>query len=182
MNKKTFIPAMIFVALAVVAIIFVAKSETGTRTANESVKSDIVLFYGDGCSYCKAVETYLEAENVESKISFSRREVYNNQANATLMAAKAKTCGLNTNSIGVPFLWDGENCLIGDRDIIAFFEAELATINSLEPQNGIEIENFKATTSETGTENIEVEAEIEAQMEIEDLKVETETETLNENE
>lgn len=140
MNKKTFTPAIIFLVLAVVAIIFVAKSETGTKVTNEAVESDIVLFYGDGCSYCKVVETYLEKEKIESKINFSKREVYNNQANATLMASKAKACGLNTNSIGVPFLWDGSQCLIGDRDIIAFFEAELATVDSLKPENGIEIQ------------------------------------------
>lgn len=184
MNKKTFAPAIIFLALAVVAIIFVAKSETGTRTTDKAVKSDIVLFYGDGCSYCKVVETYLETENVESKISFDKREVYNNQTNATLMTAKAKTCGLNTNSIGVPFLWDGSNCLIGDRDIIAFFETELATLNNLEPQNGIEIENFEAEVG-TETENVEVGAEVGTEVEtiqIENFEVEAERETLNENE
>ncbi|NCT54764.1 hypothetical protein GW758_02265 [Candidatus Falkowbacteria bacterium] len=185
MNKKTFTPAIIFLALAVVAIIFVAKSETGIKTTDKTAKSDIVLFYGDGCSYCKVVETYLETENVESKISFDKREVYNNQANATLMTAKAKSCGLNTNSIGVPFLWDGENCLIGDRDIIAFFEAELATLDNLEPENGIEIKNFEATTFETENVEVETEAETEAEtIQIENVEVETEVkeETLNENE
>lgn len=181
MNKKTFTPAIIFLALAVVAIIFVAKSETGTRTTNEAVKSDIILFHGDGCTYCKVVDTYLEAENVESKISFDKREVYNNQANAALMTTKARFCGLNTNSIGVPFLWDGSSCLIGDRDIIAFFEAELATLESLEPQNGIEIESFEATTSEetsSEAENLEVEVETE-NLEVE--TVEIDAEALNEN-
>lgn len=59
------------------------------------------------------------------------------------MVAKARVCGLNTNSIGVPFLWDGSNCLIGDCDIISFFEAELKILEDLESQNGIEIENFE---------------------------------------
>ena len=143
MNKKTFTPAIIFLVLAVVAIIFVAKSETGTKVTNEAVESDITFFYGDGCSYCKAVETYFDDNEVENRIDFTKREVYNNQANATLMAAKARACGLNTNSIGVPFLWDGSQCLIGDRDIIAFFEAELKTLEHLKPENGINIENLE---------------------------------------
>ncbi len=179
MNKKTFTPAIIFLALAVVAIIFVAKSETGTRTNNEAVKSDIILFYGESCPYCLVVDKFVEDNKVEEKISFEHREVYSNQANAALMTTKARICGLNTNSIGVPFLWDGSNCLIGDRDIIAFFEAELAILENLEPQNGIEIESFEATTSEvtsSETENLEVETE---NFEAETLEVEAEV--LNEN-
>lgn len=143
MNKQTFTPAIIFLVLAVIAIIFVAKSETGTKTTNEAVKSDIILFYGEDCPHCKVVDEFVENNKVEERISFEHREVYKNQTNATLMVAKARVCGLNTNSIGVPFLWDGSNCLIGDRDIISFFEAELKILEDLESQNGIEIENFE---------------------------------------
>jgi len=38
------------------------------------------------------------------------------------LEAKAKICELPTDSIGVPFLWDGKDCLIGDQDIINFFK------------------------------------------------------------
>jgi len=159
MNKKTFTPAIIFLALAVVAIIFVAKSETGKESANKAVESDIILFYGDTCPYCLVVDRFVEDNKVEEKISFKHLEVYRNQANAALMTAKARVCGLNTNSIGVPFLWDGANCLIGDRDIIAFFEAELETLDGLKPENGIEIENFENISTELETGNVGVEIE-----------------------
>lgn len=59
---------------------------------------------------------------MDDKISFAQKEFYYNQNNAKELEAKAKICGLPTNSIGVPFLWDGEKCLIGDQDIINFFK------------------------------------------------------------
>lgn len=189
MNKKTFTPAIIFLILAVVAIIFVAKSETGTKETNNAVKSDLIFFYGDGCPHCAVVESYFEDNQVESKIDFSKREVYNNQANATLLTTKAKICGLNTNSIGVPFLWDGANCLIGDRDIIAFFDTELATLDSLKLENGIEIESFNnKITSEPELDNFEsatTSTETNGNIEIETNEAteatEVELETLNKN-
>ena len=48
----------------------------------------------------------------------------NNQNNAKELTEKARICGLPTDSIGVPFLWDGEKCFIGDQDIINFFSAK----------------------------------------------------------
>jgi glutaredoxin len=70
------------------------------------------------------VEKYIEENKIQDKISFTQKEVYYNQNNAKELEAKAKICGLPTDSIGVPFLWDGEKCLIGDQDIINFFSAK----------------------------------------------------------
>jgi len=142
MKKNTFIPALMFVILAVVIIFFVSKDDTDINNENTALKTDIILFYGTGCQYCGVVEEFLEEKEVEKIISFKNLEVFNNKANATLLEAKARVCGLNTNSIGVPFLWDGQDCLIGDKAIIAFFENKLATIESLNPENAIIIDDF----------------------------------------
>ncbi|MBI5732039.1 MAG: glutaredoxin family protein [Candidatus Magasanikbacteria bacterium] len=84
-----------------------------------------ILFVGDGCPHCAKVEEFLEKNKVGEKINLETLEVYKNQANANLMAAKAKVCGLSLESIGVPFLWADSKCLIGDADIISFFEEKL---------------------------------------------------------
>lgn len=142
MKKNTLIPALMFVVLAVVIIIFASKDGEEMSDKIEAVKTDIILFYGTGCQYCGIVEEFLKEKEVEKKISFKNLEVYNNQGNATLLKAKARACDLNTNSIGVPFLWDGQDCLIGDKAIISFFENKLATIDSLNPENAIIIDDF----------------------------------------
>jgi len=71
------------------------------------------------------VEEYIEKNKARDKISFAQKEVYYNQSNAKELEAKAEICGMPADSIGVPFLWDGEKCLIGDQDIIEFFNQKI---------------------------------------------------------
>jgi len=105
---------------------------TSTTLGNTEVKSssignpiitNIILFYGDGCPHCKIVEEFIENNNIKNKISFAQKEVYNNKKNADELVGKAKICGIPTDSIGVPFLWDGTKCLVGDQDIVDFFKS-----------------------------------------------------------
>lgn len=85
-------------------------------------QEDIILFYGEGCPHCAIVEEFIEENKIDTKISFSKKEVYYNKQNSSLLVEKAKICNFNTDSIGVPFLWDGARCLVGDQDIIEFFK------------------------------------------------------------
>lgn len=86
--------------------------------------SQIVLFYGEGCLHCKIVEEYIKENNIKDKVSFVEKEVYYNQENQKELIEKAKICGFPKNNIGVPFLWDGKTCIIGDQDIINFFKTK----------------------------------------------------------
>jgi len=129
MNKKIIIPTILFIAVLTFSFFALSREKSENRfPANELTKEEnqsisrIVLFYGDGCPHCAIVEKYIEENKIKDKISFAQKEVYHNQNNAKELEAKAKICGLPTNSIGVPFLWDGEKCLIGDQDIIDFFK------------------------------------------------------------
>lgn len=86
----------------------------------------IILFEGNGCAHCAKVETFIKNNNVEQKIAFTRLEVFDNSANASILADRAQACGLPPARLGVPFLWDGKKCVIGDVDIIQFFQQRLA--------------------------------------------------------
>jgi glutaredoxin len=121
MNKKTLVSAVLLIAV-LVAGIFILKNNKEPETI---VGSEIVLYYGEGCPHCKIVDEYIAENNVEQKIQFVKKEVWFNQKNALELGEKAKTCGLPTNSIGVPFLWDGGKCLIGDQEIINFFKEKI---------------------------------------------------------
>ncbi len=81
----------------------------------------IILYVSKGCSHCAAVEAYLNQNQIQNKISFDIKVVNHSSSNAKELQSKAKLCDLPNNAIGVPFLWDGEKCLIGDKDIIEFF-------------------------------------------------------------
>lgn len=121
MKNKVIIPTILFIVVLIFSF-FVFSQE---RNKNQKA-SEIILFYGQGCPHCAIVEEYIKENNIQDKISFVQKEVYYNQNNAKELEAKAKACGLPLNLIGVPFLWDGKNCLVGDQDIINFFKEKIS--------------------------------------------------------
>ncbi len=123
MNK----PKSANTALAVIAILIVVAglfllSRKQEQAESTSGNQGMILFYSLSCPHCQNVEQYIETNKVKEKYSFDRLEVSKNQNNSAQLAAKARACGLDTQGIGVPFLWTGEKCLMGDTDIIEFFQ------------------------------------------------------------
>lgn len=87
--------------------------------------SGIVLFYGDGCPHCKIVDDFIAENKIEEKVKFSRLEIFNNKDNVGILLQKAQSCGMDRNQIIVPFLWDGETCIVGDQNTIKFFQEKI---------------------------------------------------------
>ncbi len=85
----------------------------------------IILFYREDCLHCQNVEKYIEDNKIGEKVKFEKKEIYYDTNNAEILVEKAKICGLSTEEIGVPFLWDGKNCIVGDQDIINFFGSQI---------------------------------------------------------
>lgn len=126
MNKKIIIPTILFIIILVFSFAVLLKNKGNKETTNQQPEqSQIILFYGDGCPHCAIVEEYIKDNKVKEKIYFVEKEVYYNRGNADELAEKAEKCGLATDSIGVPFLWDGSKCFIGDIDIINFFKEKI---------------------------------------------------------
>ncbi len=128
MNKKLLLISISFFSVAIFGVLVIAdKGRSAAQPADGSggqVASGIILYYGDGCPHCAIVEKFVAENDVEGRLSFVKKEVYNNRQNADDLVAKAQICGLPTDSIGVPFLWDGSSCLLGDQDIIEFFRTK----------------------------------------------------------
>jgi len=97
------------------------------QSNNNQNNSDLVLFYGDGCPHCAKVDEFLKNNGAEDKVDFQKKEIFYNKDNSKLLMEKATSCGLASASVGVPFLWDGENskCFVGDVDVISFFQEKL---------------------------------------------------------
>ena len=131
MSKKTLIIGGIIVAVLVLSsliiLVTIPKKNTVATVKNSN---DIILYYGSTCPHCLIVENYLKQNDVENKlkaakINFQQKEVFNDKVAAAEMGAKAVKCKLDTSSIGVPFLWDGTTCLIGDQTIINYFQQKI---------------------------------------------------------
>ena len=132
MNTKKFIPivAVLLVIAAGIAFAVYEKSQSNpnnnTQPANID-RSGIILFYGNGCPHCANVEKFIKENKVDEKVSFKSLEVYSNKDNANLLMEIATECKLPTDSIGIPFLWDGPNmtCVVGEPDVVSFFQSKI---------------------------------------------------------
>lgn len=132
MKNKTTIPTILFTIVLIFSFFALSQEKdknqisTNETVAEENQSADqIILFYGDGCPHCAIVENYIKENSIKEKLFFKEKEVYYNRDNADELVQKAQICGIPTNSIGVPFLWDGEKCFIGDQDIINFFNQRI---------------------------------------------------------
>ena len=83
----------------------------------------IVLFYGQGCPHCADVEKWIAQNNIDAKVKITRLEVWYNKANQGTLSLVAQKCGITGNSVGVPFLYDGNGkCYIGEVDVPNFLK------------------------------------------------------------
>jgi hypothetical protein len=130
---KTIIFIIVIVILVGVGF-WVWQSGIFTKTSVQPtpLPTEIVLFYGNGCSHCEDVENFISQNNIDAKLKITRLEVWYNKANQELLAQVAKQCGITGNSVGVPFLYDppsdetGGNgkCYIGDPDVPNFLKTQ----------------------------------------------------------
>jgi len=117
--KKGAIITLIIIAVIAVAVIFLLVNKQGDEDFS---KTGIILFYGDGCPHCENVDKYIADNGIADKVTFTKKEVFNDEANGELLVNIAKQCKIDTSAVGVPFLWSGERCISGDEDVINFFK------------------------------------------------------------
>jgi len=122
MNKKILLPTILFAIVLVFSFLVLLKNQPINQ---QSEQSQIILFYGIGCPHCAKVEEFIKENQIEKTISFVKKEIYFNRQNAKELEEKAKICEIPENEVGVPFLWDGEKCFLGDVDIINFFKEKI---------------------------------------------------------
>ena len=118
MNKKILLAIIIAIVLIGIASFIFWKY-------GMPQKSELIYFYGEGCPHCANVDAFLKDNKIEEKVSFEKKEVFNNQDNAKELVDLSQKCSLPADQVGVPFLWDGSKCFVGDTDIINFFKQKV---------------------------------------------------------
>ncbi len=118
---------IVFVSFLVIGLLFFVGYKLKNNQSNETSQiaqdnSPIILFYGQLCPHCQKVEEFITKNNIKNKVQFLEKEVNFNKANANLMLQKAQKCGMSEDSLGVPFLWNDGQCLMGENKIIQFFK------------------------------------------------------------
>ena len=130
-NKKNLFLMIGIVALVIIAGLAMMKKETKAPTNTSTtttvatiegtLPSKMTLFFSTTCPHCKVVEEYIAKNNTKAKIDFDEKEV-SNQDNVKQLLAAVQKCELSQENVGVPFLWTGSECLMGDKDITTFFD------------------------------------------------------------
>ena len=88
-------------------------------------KNKIIYYYGITCPHCREVEEWIKKNKIEEKVKIEKKEVYQNQENSAELSFVAENCGLDTSSIGVPFLWADGKCYIGTPEVKKVLEEKL---------------------------------------------------------
>ncbi len=117
MNKKIVIFIIVGIVVLAGAVFFFVQNQNQPPEENK-----IIYFYGEGCPHCVNVDTFMQDNKIEDKVSFVKKEVFNNAANAEELTKTAQLCALSANEVGVPLLYDGTQCYVGDVDVINFFK------------------------------------------------------------
>lgn len=123
-DKKT-LAVLIGVSVVVLGLVFWGLHEEKLPTDDPDA---IVYYYGESCPYCKVIDEFLTEHNVAEKVSFEKKEVWSNKANASEMGRRARVCDIRSESLGVPFVYAAGKCFVGEPDVRRFF-AEKANIN-----------------------------------------------------
>ncbi len=83
-----------------------------------AAKQTAQLFWGEGCPHCEKVRLFLQDNQQNIKWNIVEKEIYHHPENRTLFLNAVRNCGLDIKKAGVPLLVVGEQCYLGDREII----------------------------------------------------------------
>ena len=122
--------AFVLITASLLGILFLvfslSNSNSGeVKSAITFEKDAIIYYYGNTCPHCAVLNDWLEENKIADKVKFAKKEVYSNQQNSLELQSAAKECGLDTSSIGVPFVYARGECFIGEN-AQKFFEEESA--------------------------------------------------------
>jgi len=108
----------------------IATSVTPTPIQSGVDENEIIFYYSQNCPHCIETEEWMQNNQAEEKLKIVKKEVTADQASALELIAAAEKCGLNTNSVGVPFLLTRDKkCLVGTTDIIDYLTKEIEVEN-----------------------------------------------------
>jgi glutaredoxin len=116
--KKQII-AFLLIIISFLGVLYLVYYQTNqSPTSGEALgikleKKALIYFYGDTCPHCKELSAWIDENKIEEKVKLQKKEVYNNRTNANLLNQAAELCNLDTNSIGVPFIYDNGKCYVG---------------------------------------------------------------------
>lgn len=129
MNKKNILfTSLLLLLIALVFLFFnimsteVSEEDNFIDQTNVAVDEELILFYGEGCQYCSIVNNYINENDLEFKTQLQVKEIYFNEENSSEFDSKFSQCQPQPPFRGVPLLWHGGFCLMGEQEIVEYLE------------------------------------------------------------
>ena len=120
-------------------------SSCGNQNSVDIINPDAEFqyFFWATCPHCQELNEAVKSEDLFSKITVEKREVYFNTENRDMFLALTKKLGLSEKETGVPFVYDtvsGKHA-VGVGPALKLFKSRLGTGSEIESATGGEIQN-----------------------------------------
>jgi glutaredoxin len=128
MKKQIIIASvLILIVFGLISIFGSNQKKTTTVDTSTPVVVDADIFYwGETCPHCHDTIDWMDQNKIEEQTKVIRKEIYKNKDNAKELVQNAKTCGINENEIGVPFMFTKtKKCLVGTPEITSYLTEEI---------------------------------------------------------
>jgi glutaredoxin len=112
----------------VVSVLVVGSLYAYTLNVEAENWEKIRFYYGITCTHCKEVEAFMEERNASSFLKIEMKEIYENIENAKEMRMRAQKCELQTNQVGVPFIYFEGKCYVGKIEAENLITKELEKV------------------------------------------------------
>lgn len=132
MNQKNLLfTSLVLLLIALVFLFFnimkteVSEEDNSIDQVNVALDEELTLFYGDGCQYCTVVNNYIDQKNIENLTQLQVKEIYFNEENSSEFDSKFSQCQPQPPFRGVPLLWHGGFCIMGEQEIVDYLDSLL---------------------------------------------------------
>lgn len=130
MRKQTVGVIFLVTTVVIVGLIVWGNKQSDNLPASTSTgqsgieQADITYYFGQECSHCQAVAKFIADNQIEQKVIFTKKEVWHNADNNKELQERAAECSLESDKVGVPFLFARGKCYIGETEVENFFKKE----------------------------------------------------------
>ncbi|MDF1497645.1 MAG: hypothetical protein P1P90_06380 [Patescibacteria group bacterium] len=107
-----------------------AQEITKESLVDETNDGAVILYWAEGCSHCESVKFKIENARLDDKITIVQKEAYNDDEVYKEFFIRLKYCQVPEHQMGVPMLWDGEQCYLGVEEIMETINNKLQIINN----------------------------------------------------
>ncbi|GEM_PF-1372515 len=91
---------------------------TKEKLIDETNDGALILYWAEGCTHCERVKFEIQRTGLDKKLNIIAKESYGDDERYREFFARILYCKVPEYQMGVPMLWDGENCFLGVTNIM----------------------------------------------------------------